>query len=133
MNSILKKACENFANSLGFEIEECKNGRIMGYVSKISVSGDKNFDIYVVLPKEKLEFISEILLGDRESYDLEDLTNEIANLIIGNSKIVAGEENINFDISTPDFLGEYEGNIDYDDKLCFKADGIKFFILYKEK
>ena len=132
MNGILYKACENFANTLGLEIEKCKSEDIKGYVSKITISGDKNYDIFLVVPREKLEIVSEIFFGDKNEYDLEDMTKEIANLIVGNSKIVAGERNINFDISTPEFLGEYKGNIDYDDFICLESRGVKFFILYKE-
>ncbi len=132
MNGILYKACENFANTLGIEIKQCKSNEIKGYVSRISISGDKNYDIYLVVPKEKLELVSEIFFGDKDDYDLEDMTKEIANLIIGNSKVIAGEQNINFEISTPEFLGEYHG-LDFDDFICLESRGIKFFILYKER
>jgi len=131
MNGILKKACENFAKSLGLEVKECNDSNIKGYVSKISISGDMNYDIFLVLPKEKLDMISEIFFESTE-YDLEDLAKEIANLIVGNSKIVAGDKNINFDISTPEFLGEYK-EIPHDEELCFESRGVKFYILYKEK
>ncbi len=132
MNVILKKACENFAKSLGLEVKECNDENIKGYVSKISINGDLNYDIFLILPKEKLDMISEIFFESKE-YDLEDLTKEITNLIVGNSKVVAGENKIDFDISTPEFLGEFKNNINYDNKLCFETNGVKFYILYKEK
>ena len=132
MNSILYKACENFAKSLSTDIKRCKSGDIKGYVGRISVTGDKNYDFYVVIPREKLEMVSEIFFGDKDEYDLEDMTKEITNLIIGNSKVIAGEQNIDFEISTPEFLGEYNG-IDFDDFICLESGGVKFFILYKEK
>ena len=47
MNGILYKACENFANTLGLEIEKCKSDDIKGYISKITISGDKNYDIFL--------------------------------------------------------------------------------------
>ncbi|GAB6045254.1 hypothetical protein JCM11957_08520 [Caminibacter profundus] len=133
MNTILKKACENFAKTLGIEIKECNDKNIRGFIGKIFILGDINYDIYLIVPKEKLDLVSEIFFGDKNDYDLEDLTKEIANLIVGNSKIVADENNIYFDISTPEFLGEYKNNIDFDDFICLESKGVKFFILYKEK
>jgi CheY-specific phosphatase CheX len=133
MDLFLKKATENFANNLGFEFTECNDTDVRGYVSKIDINGDKNYSIYVVVPKQKLELVSEVLLGDKYCYDLEDLTKEIANLIVGNSKVVAAENGVEYNISTPEFLGEYNNNIEYDEVKCYKVDGVEFFILYKEK
>ena len=130
MDNILFKSCENFANSLGFNIIKCKDENIRGFVAEVDIKGDLNYKIYVVLPKEKLDMISEAFFGDKD-YDIEDLTKEVANLIVGNSNVVAAEENINFDISVPKYLGEYK-NIDYDGKICLKSNGVNFFVLYKE-
>jgi len=131
MNRIIKEAVENFINSIEAKIDECKNEKIEGYVSKIQIRGDKNFDIYVVVPNEKLSYISNYYFGD-DNFDVEDLTKEISNQIIGNAKIIAAENNVNFDISVPEFLGEYNGKIDYDDILAFRFNGDKcFFILFK--
>ncbi|WP_457560507.1 chemotaxis protein CheX [Caminibacter sp.] len=133
MIDILKKASENFAEILGLELKECSDKNIRGYVSKIEIKGDKNLDVYVVLPTQKLELVSEVLLGDKDAYEVDDLSKEIANLIVGNSKVVAGEKDINFNISTPEFLGEYKGDINFDEFKCFEVNGIEFFILIKEK
>ncbi len=131
MNRIIKEAVENFINSIEAKIDECKNEKIEGYVSKIQIRGDKNFDIYVVVPNEKLSYISNYYFGD-DNFDVEDLTKEISNQIIGNAKIIAAENNVNFDISVPEFLGEYNDKIDYDDMLAFRFNGDKcFFILFK--
>jgi CheY-specific phosphatase CheX len=62
-----------------------------------------------------------------------DLTNEIANMIVGNAKVVASKKGIDFNISVPQFLGEYQNNIDYDDVLSFKYKGVCFYVLFKEK
>jgi hypothetical protein len=131
MFEILKKASINFANSIGATLEECNKANLRGFVSKIEIHGDKNMAIYLVLPKEKLDKVSEAFFGDLD-YEPEDLANEIANLIVGNSKVVAEAENINYNISVPEFLGEYKG-IEYDEILCFSLDGIDFYILLKEK
>ncbi|MEO1924016.1 MAG: hypothetical protein ABGX25_05840 [Nautiliaceae bacterium] len=133
MFDILKKACENFAESLGGELKECNEQDIHGLVSKIEISGDVNYEVFLVLPKKKLDMVSEIFFGDTE-YDEKDLTDEITNLIIGNSKVVAEEKNIKYNISIPEFLGDYDNlKIEYDEMLCFKFNGINFYILLKEK
>ena len=104
-----------------------------GYVAKISIYGDENYDIYLVVPEEKLSYLANYYFGDDE-YDAKDLTNEIANQIIGNAKIIAAKKNVNFDISVPEFLGKFDKNIKFDDILAFKFNGGKaFYILFKGK
>jgi CheY-specific phosphatase CheX len=132
MIEIIKKSVKNYLESLEADFNECKTKNIRGYVSKISVDGDVNADIYVVIPEKKLKYISKYWFGD-ENCDAKDLTNEIANLIIGNAKLVGSERDKNFDISTPEFLGEYNKNINYDDVLAFKYKNVCFYILFKEK
>jgi len=132
MEKILKEAVKNYIDSIEAELGECKVEPHSGYVAKISISGDKNYDIYVVIPKIKLEYISELWFGDKNDYDTKDLVKEIANLIIGNAKVIAENKGINFNISTPEFLGEYE-NIDYDDILKFKFHNRCFYVLFKGK
>ncbi len=133
MFNIVKEAVNNFVNSIEAKTTECNEKLKEGVVSKISISGDENYDIYIVLPHEKLSYIANYYFGD-DSYDVEDLTKEIANQIIGNAKIIAAKKNKNFDISIPEYLGEYKNDIEYDDKLSFKFNGDKcFYILFKGK
>ena len=133
MFEVIKEAVGNFVNSVGAKVDECNDDITKGYVSKISIRGDKNYDIYLVLPHEKLSYISDFYFGDSE-YDAEDLSKEIANQIVGNAKMLAGEKNINFEIGIPEFLGEFSNNIDFDEKLSFKFNGDKcFYILFKER
>jgi len=131
MFDILKKSAQEFAQSIGAEVNECNESNLRGYVSKISISGDENYDIYLVLPKDKLDMVSEALFGDTE-YETDDLSNEIANLIVGASKVKAEEENIKYNISVPEYLGEYK-EIEYDKMYCFKINGKDFYILLKER
>jgi hypothetical protein len=133
MFEIVKEAVKNFVNSVGAEVEECNEDINKGYVSKISIRGDKNYDIYLVLPHEKLSYISDFYFGDNE-YDADDLSKEIANQIIGNAKSLAADRNINFEIGIPEYLGEFKNNLDFDDKMGFKFNGNKcFYILFKER
>jgi CheY-specific phosphatase CheX len=132
MIDIIKKSVKNYLSSLESDFSECEDKNINGYVSKIEIKGDKKADIYIVIPRKKLEYIAEYWFGDNE-FDEKDLTNEILNLIIGNAKVVGNKKNINFNISTPEFLGEYRDNINYDDILAFKYKDVCFYILFKEK
>jgi len=133
MYNIIKKAVVNFIDSVEAQIKDCNEPLKTGYVSKISIEGDENYDIYIIIPHEKLSYIANYYFGDEE-YDAEDLTKEIANQIIGNAKIIAAEKDINFDISVPEFLGEFDGNIEFDDILSFKFNDDKcFYILFKGK
>lgn len=127
----MKEAVRCFVDSIEAYIDDCKEEKIEGFVSKISIRGDENYDVYVVIPYEKLIYMSRYYFGEDEC-DSKDLTNEIANLIIGNAKIIAAKKNINFNISTPEFLGEYK-EIGYDEKLSFRFNRHKcFFILFKK-
>ena len=133
MFKAVKEAIDNFITSVNARVDECNEEIKEGYVSKISIRGDKNYDIYLVLPHEKLSYISDFYFGDSD-YDAEDLSKEIANQIVGNAKVLAGNKNINFEIGIPEFLGEFNNNIDFDEKFSFKFNKNKcFYILFKEK
>jgi chemotaxis protein CheY-P-specific phosphatase CheC len=132
MNTILTDAIKNYIESIESKISECKANPKKGYVAKISINGDENMDIFVVIPKLKLDYIAKLWFGNKEDYDKEDLTKEIANQIIGNAKILASKKGINFDISTPEYLGEYQ-NIEYNNILKYKFKNRCFYILMKDK
>jgi hypothetical protein len=133
MFNIIKEAVKNFMDSIEAKAEEVKESPKEGYVSKIEIHGDENYDIYIVAPKEKLSYLANYYFGDDE-YDSDDLTKEIANQIIGNAKIIAANKNVNFDISVPEYLGKFDGSINYDYILSFKFNGDKcFYILFKGK
>ena len=129
MEKFFIKAAENFAKSIGAEINHCENEIKGGFISEIDIRGDENLDIFLVLPKDVLDNVSELLFGDRD-YDIEDLSKEIANLIVGNAKVLASEEDIHFDITTPKFHKNID--IDYDKKINLSIGGKCFSILFKE-
>jgi len=132
MKNIFKEAIIEYINSLEAQISDCKVDPKKGYVARISLEGDYNLDVYVVLPKKKLDYIAEFWFGEKNDYDIEDLTKEVANLIVGNAKVIAQNKNINFNISTPAFIGEYQP-IKYDDIIKLKFKNRCFYILFKEK
>ena len=129
MERFFIKAAENFAKSIGAEIDHCKNETTEGFVSQIEIRGDENLDIFLILPKDVLDTVSELFFGDRD-YDVEDLAKEIANLIVGNAKVLASEEEIHFDISVPKFLNNVD--IDYTKRIDLSLKGKCFSILFKE-
>ena len=131
MKNILTQAIKNYIESIEADIKECKSTPKSGYVAQIDIKGDINSKIFVVLPKIKLDYIATLWFGDSNDYDKEDLTKEITNQIIGNAKVIAEEKNINFDISTPKYLGEYK-KIDYDEIIKFKFKNRCFYILIKD-
>jgi len=132
MKNIFKNAVKNYIDSIEGKLSDCKVNPHTGFVAKIEISGDENHNIFIVVPKFKLDYIAELWFGDKNDYDIDDLTKEIANLIVGNAKIIAEKQNVRFDISTPQFLGEYE-KIKYDDILKFKFEHRCFYVLFKEK
>jgi len=131
MQNLLKKAVKNYLESIEVDFDECKVNPKNGLVAKISTKGDKNYDVYVIVPQIKLDYIAELWFGDSNDYDKEDLLKEIANQIVGHAKVIAEKDGINFDITTPDFIGEYQ-DIKYDDILKFKFKNRCFYLLFKE-
>ena len=132
MQHIFKEAVKNYLESIEAKFDECKVDPHKGFVAKIDINGDENYEIFVVVPQIKLDYIAELWFGDSNDYDVEDLVKEIANLIVGNAKVIAENKGINFNISTPKFLGEYE-DIKYDDILKFKFQNRCFYVIFKEK
>jgi len=127
MDKFFDKAVENFVKSIGGEFGKCENLHNDGFVSKIDIKGDINKGIYIFAPKKTLDKISMLLFGDTD-YDLKDLTNEIANLIVGNAKVIASDENVNFNISTPEFVDIKD--IKYENRKDYSIDGECLSILY---
>jgi CheY-specific phosphatase CheX len=132
MEKILKEAVRSYVKSIEVEVKDCKVTPTKGFVAKVDIDGDLNYSIFLVVPKYKLDYIAGLWFGDKNDYDVEDLTKEISNLIVGNAKVIAQKKGKNFNISTPQFLGEYK-NIEYDDILKFKFHNRCFYLLFKVK
>ena len=129
MEKIFIKAAQNFAQSIGAEVSHCESDIKEGYIGEVDIRGDENLNIYILLPKDVLDLVSELLFGDTD-YDIEDLSKEIANLIVGNAKVLASEEDIHFNITTPKFSNSLD--IDYDKRIDLSIKGKCFSILFKE-
>ena len=128
MDKFFDKAVENFVKSIGGSFGKCKNLHNRdGFVSKIEIKGDINKSVHLFIPKETLDTVSMLLFGEKD-YDLPDLINEIANLIVGNAKVIAADEDVHFNISTPKFLDIK--NIKYENRKDYSIDGECLSILY---
>lgn len=78
------------------------------YTSSIDiVFKDRNKTIVVYSSKDMLVNVASILLfEDNPDEDcLTDLNNEIANLVVGHAKVLASNDNYQFNIATPMFDG----------------------------
>ena len=129
MEKFFIEAAKNFAKSIGAEIDHCEEKVREGFISEIDIRGDENLDIFLILPKDVLDIVSELLFGDID-YDVADLAKEIANLIVGNAKVLASEEDIHFNITTPKFHDNVD--LSYDKRIDLSIKGKCFSILFKE-
>ena len=135
------KATENFFRDiLSLDIKKCKNTKAKDFFcSQINFfKADRKLTFNFYFKKETLKNISEILLFEREidEKSMKDLTNEIANLIIGSAKVLAEneDEKSRFKISTPKFIGLVKASdIDLSNAQLFKIKNRCFIIEMKEK
>ncbi len=108
MFNILQEALDSFfKETLGLDIDICqKNEHKWEFVSKIDIIADKIHSVYFMFEFNSLSLISSILLGEDEIdiSALNDLSCEIANLVIGSAKVISSEKDIHFNISTPILL-----------------------------
>jgi len=112
--SYIQASAKNFFdNIIEDEIEDfdgdCAKSKY--YISSIDFMVDdisETYDLY--FQKETLENVAHVLLGDKHqsTKSIIDLSNEVANLLIGSAKVLIEESNVNIDykISTPSFIGE---------------------------
>jgi CheY-specific phosphatase CheX len=106
------------------------------YVAKIDISGDENYEFFIYIDKKTLTTMAYMfLLEQAPSEDiLQDLIQEIANIIIGKAKVLAGDKKLNFDISTPEFISSNSKASNNNDlELNFIFEKSIFSIIGKEK
>ena len=130
MVKFIEESVKEFVNTLKAKFGKCENEVSDGYMSKIEVNGDLNYEVYLSFPKKTLDKVSMLLFGD-DDYDLEDLLKEIANLIVGKAKVLASNKEVHFNISIPEFIDRKE--ISFDDKMTYSIDGECFTIFLKGK
>ncbi|WP_026944096.1 hypothetical protein [Helicobacter rodentium] len=110
MKGIIEKA---FIQAIQDTLEKtpirCDNKLLRGYLSSIDVIFDDNTKgtVTFVSSKEFLNVLSFGLFGEsaKDDLTLQDLSQELANLTIGLSKVLAIKEGKNFNINTPRVFG----------------------------
>jgi len=114
-----------FENEFGFKLNKCKSiPNHSAYTATISYKSDSKEQIATIwIQKPTLKKLSNILLfEDNPDEDtLKDLTKELANFIVGHAKMIAHNQDLDFDIKTPKFKGinKLEPKIE---TLLFKID-----------
>ncbi len=136
MREIIQKAAENFFVStlgLGFSVQD--ETIVSGvYVSKISLINEgKKHLFYLCLDEALLLEISNVMFMDENpSQDtLIDLSNESANLIVGNAKILLSSGDLEtIKLGTPEYQGywEYEYAKTFDERYFFDVENHTVFI-----
>jgi hypothetical protein len=92
--------------ALGIESELTQSATGSVFWSASILIGDDT-RVYLYIPKPTLEKMVFLFLNEESPKDdtLRDLTLEVANLIAGRAKMIAQENNLLFNISTPNFEG----------------------------
>ncbi|MCH5323300.1 MAG: hypothetical protein J1E31_06995 [Helicobacter sp.] len=110
MHSIIHKAfIQAIQDTLGEAPKQCGSQIYEGYLSSIDLvleNGQKEVVLFVS-SKSFLNTLAENLLGEVNPDDLtlKDLSQELANLTIGLSKVLAIHEGLSFNIGTPKVYG----------------------------
>ncbi|GHV04406.1 hypothetical protein AGMMS50229_05730 [Campylobacterota bacterium] len=108
----LQEAAAYFVHDvLSENIEEvASTTRKRAYAASIEANGDGQRQKWIVsafIAKPSLKKMALTFLNDPEADNetLSDLIKEIANIIVGRTKVIAAEKGLGFDISTPSFVG----------------------------
>lgn len=114
--------------SLGVEATRCDDYLSSGHISRIDIDGDKNHTISIIYDDDFLLYASSLMLFEEDPDDKTklDLSNELTNIIVGVSKVIASSADIHYSISTPKYegFGEFQKSFDYalsfvcDDNMC---------------
>lgn len=110
MLEILQEAFGQVINDTMQMELECGEAELnLGYLSNIEMiyENQSRLKVTFVCSKEFLTLMALQMLGDDDPDDLtlRDLSQEIANLTVGLSKVLAIKEGISFNISTPNIFG----------------------------
>ncbi len=122
MRDIIEKSFyRSFKETLGINLQECSDLIERGFTSEIHIDGDRRFSIYIVFERGLLVEASNIMLFDDnpDEETIIDLGKELTNIVVGLSKVVASDENIRYNISTPTFLGDRVFDREYNSALGF--------------
>jgi hypothetical protein len=136
MVKYLEKAVENFfVSTLGLGYSICEADEIDDiYLTKISLLHEsERLDFTIALSQKLINQISSVLLFEDEP-DVDtaiDLLKEVANLIIGNLKMVWEEsEEVSLELSTPEYMGYFSEplSMEFDEGVMIEVDGERLLI-----
>lgn len=124
-----------FEKTIGLKLSAGKSVGKGFYVSSIPVSfGAGAIEFYLFFKRDSLGVFARHLFGDDEvsESDLGDLSNELANQIIGKAKNLLNEkDNGKYSLGTPSFLGSDGGaGLKFKEKFIYKLNNRTFFIGY---
>ncbi len=136
MEKYLKQAVENFfVNTLGFELKKVDSNHLKNiYVSTIQLREKEHiYSFDLCLDEELLKEVSYALFMDKNpNIDMMiDLNCEVANLIIGNLKLLLSEEFGNdIELFTPNYEGyfEYGFSKEFDEKHYYQINDYTFML-----
>ncbi|WP_297810718.1 hypothetical protein [uncultured Helicobacter sp.] len=128
MKGIIEKA---FIQAMQDTLEKtpapCNNKLLCGYLSSIDLifDDDTKGTVTFVSSKEFLNVLSFGLFGEnaKDDLSLQDLSQELANLTIGLSKVLAIKEGKSFNIKTPRVFGYGEFQDKQYNHLNFTLEG----------
>ena len=136
MNYLLNLSMHQvFESEFGLKLDECKNTPThSAYTATIPYRSDSKDRIATIwVQKPTLKKLSNILLFEENPDEdtLEDLTKELANFIVGHAKMLAHNQDLDYDIKTPKFAGinKLDSNIE---TLLYKIDNRCIAIQTKE-
>lgn len=105
MDIFAQSFIETIKNTTSLIPHLIQTGIHAGYCSKISTQSEH---FYFCFDSSFLTAISTYMLFDENPSegDMQDLSKEIANLVIGHAKVLLQKQDIHIQITTPEFLGE---------------------------
>ncbi|MBD5165989.1 hypothetical protein [Helicobacter sp.] len=128
MKGIIEKAfIQAIQDTLEKTPTRCNDKLLRGYISSIDLifGDDTKGTVTFVSSKEFLNILSFGLFGEHAKDDLtlQDLSQELANLTIGLSKVIAIKEEKSFNINTPRVFGYGEFQDKQYNHLNFTLEG----------
>jgi len=110
MKNLLDTSLHHIFTEYGFEVKKCKSlPKHEGYTSEIPYLNEKREERVATIwvQKATLKKLCSLLIfeDNPDEATMEDMTKELANLIVGHAKMLAHNQNLEFDIKLPRFTG----------------------------
>ena len=134
----ITQAAENFCmHQLGAavtieESKEIEDGALLAYIDIKEETGS-NFRVYLIAQKEFVQFVAEVFLDETQSDEatIKDMALECTNLIVGSAKVIAEQNGVHFNISTPKLQDAMKMNETFDEIKKIICNGNALYIALK--